>query len=212
MVPFLPPPADSLSDAAIALVTCFKGGRTYVHSTDLLASLESEAGRRLGAGAWVRHLTIRRQVTREVEAWFEPRADAFGAFLLQGPSGTLRGWLTESIRPITRRVPYDEDALLASVRFEGDAALLPGAAVGFTRFEQMVTLWKALATRQVPGPWTLAQVDLDGPLPPAGPLEVQYPRTIDGRLKLGVLSRAGLVLGTCRAILADADVARGMHR
>jgi len=203
---------DSALRPCYELVTLFKGGRTYVHSTDLLASLECEAGRRLGAEAWVGHLTIRRQATREVEAWFEPRADAFGAFRLQGPIGTLRGWLTESPRPITRRVPYDEDALLASVRFEGDAAVLPGAVVGFTRFEQMVTLWKALATRQVPGPWTLAQVDLDGPLPPAGPLEVQYPRTIDGRLKLGVLSRTGAVLGTCRAILADAIVARGRHR
>jgi len=203
---------DSARHPCDELVTLFKGNRTYVHSTDLLASLEAEAGRRLGAGAWVCHLTIRRPMTREVEAWFEPPADAFGAFLLQGPSGALRGWLTESIRPITRRVPYDEDALLASVRFEGDAAVLPGAVAGFTRFEQMVTLWKALATRQVPGPWTLAQVDLDGPLPPAGPLEVQYPRTIDGRLKLGVLSLAGSVLGTCRAILADADFARGMHR
>ncbi|MFO7693310.1 MAG: hypothetical protein R6V57_09525 [Vicinamibacterales bacterium] len=203
---------DSALRPCHALVTSFKGGRTYVHSTDLLAALESEACRRLGAGAWVGHLTIRRQATREVDARFEPGADAFGSFRLRGPSGTLRGWLTESIRPITRRVPYDEDALLARVRFEGDAAVLAGAAGGFTRFEQIVTLWKALAIRQVPGPWTLAQVDLDGPLPPAGPLEVQYPRTVDGRLKLGVLSQAGSVLGTCRAILAEANFARGMHK
>ncbi len=195
-----------------ALVTSFKGGRTYVHSTDLLAALEAEACRRLGAGACVGHLTIRRQAMREVDAWFEPGADAFGSFRLRGPSGALRGWLTESIRPITRRVPYDEEALIARVRFEGDGAVLSGAVSGFTRYEQMVTLWKALAVRQVPGPWTLAQVDLDGPLPPAGPLEVRYLRTFDGRLKLGLLSQAGSVLGSCRAILADADFARGMHR
>ena len=199
MVPLRPQPAAFVPDAAIALVARFKGSRTYVHSTDLLAALESEACRRLGSGAWVSHLTIRRQVGHAVDAWFGPREDAFGSFRAKGQSGELGGWLVESSRPITLRVPYDEDALLGHVQFEGDTARLPEAVDGFTRHEQMVTLWKALATRQVPGPWTVAQIDLDRPLPALGPLDVHYPRTIDGRLKLGVLSQNGLVLGRCRA-------------
>ena len=203
---------DSTPQAGCELITPLKGTRNYVHSTDLLAALESEACRRLGPGAWVRHLTIRRQATHLVEAWFEPRGDAFGAFRLQGPSQSLRGWLVESSRPVARRVQYAEESLLDSVRDEGDVAVLPGPVDGFTRYEQMVALFKALATRQVPGPWILAQIDLACPLPRLGPLEARYPRTVDGRLKFGVLSQNGAEIGAIRAILPEADHLRGMDQ
>jgi hypothetical protein len=192
------------------LVTPLKGSRQYVHSTDLLAALESEACRRLGTGAWVRNLTIRRQAAHLVDAWFEPRGDALGSFRLQGPSQSLRGWLVESSRSFAWRVSYDEESLLDRVCDEGDVAVLPGPVDGFTRYEQMVALFKALATRQMPGPWVVAQFDFECPLPRLGPLEARYPRTIDGRLKFGVLSQKGSAIGAIRAILPEADQLGGM--
>jgi hypothetical protein len=155
-------------------------------------------------------LTLRRQATRRVDAWFEPGGDALGSFRLQGPSQSLRGWLVESSRPVARRVPYDEESLLDRVRDDGDIAVLSEPVEGFTRYEQMVALFKALATRQVRGPWVVAQIDLEYPLPRLGPLEAQYRRTIDGRLKFGVLSQNGSEIGAIRAVLLEADQLRGM--
>ena len=183
------------------LLTPLKGGRPYVHSTDLMSALEAEARRLLGPESWVSQLTIRRQATSLVVASFTPHAGAFGSFKLRGPGADLKGWLVASGRPILQRVPFEERRVADRVLIIGEDAILSEPVDGFTRFEQAVLIMKTLAQHQVPGPWVLSQVDLDRPLPESGRLESRFTRTIQDRLKFGELRQDGLRLGTVRCIL-----------
>lgn len=185
------------------LLTPLKGDRRYVHSTDVLAALEIEARGLLGGDSWVRQLVIRRQGTSMPIASFAPQPESFATFRLAGPTGDVKGWLVESGRAIESRVPFEERVVTDRIVFTSGPAILPEPVDGFTRFEQVLLLAKAQAQRTIPGTWVVNQLDFDGRLPEAGPLELQITRIIDGRFNYGVLSQNGVRLGSIRGILTD---------
>ena len=192
-------------ESSIALDVPFRGGRDYIHSTDLFAALDALAGKFLAPRAYLKNLTLRRQAHRQVAAHFLPRPDAFGSFALALPHQALEGWLVESSAPITRRIAFDETGILRAAVSEPGRIFLPAPVEGFNGFEQMIVLFKMLCAQIHPGAWLFTGIDLDRSLNGKASLAVSHTQTVLDRLVDATLDQDGVTVGRVRMVLAAGD-------
>ncbi len=189
-------------DSSIALDIPFRGGRDFVHSTDLFAALDELAGKFLAPRAHLKNLTLRRQAHRQVAAHFLPHPDAFGSFALALPRQTLEGWLVERAAPITRSIAFDEAVISQAAVNEPGRVFLPAPVKGYSGFEQMIVLFKMLCAQIHPGRWMFVGIDLNRALGGETSLAVNRAQTVLGRLVDAYLDQDGETVGRVRMVLA----------
>jgi hypothetical protein len=189
-------------ESSIALDIPFRGGRNFVHSTDLFAELDGLAGKFLAPRAHLKNLTLRRQAHRQIAAHFLPHPDAFGSFALALPHQTLEGWLVESPALITRRIAFDEVAISRAAVSEPGRVFLPGPVKGYSGFEQMIVLFKMLCAQSHPGAWLFTGIDLNRALGKEARLAVSRTQTVLNRLVDARLDQDGETVGRVRMVRA----------
>lgn len=145
----------------LPLDLAFKGARTYVQSADMLDGLLAVVGVPPRLSLNCHRLTgqaLNGVVLAENEA---VPADAVGIFDSPG----LRVALMEAVdRSVTRRVPYDEPAVIIRAIHDGKAIHQP-ISPDFSFFEQVVACHKSLLQRLFPDPhikWLFTKISLAG--------------------------------------------------
>jgi hypothetical protein len=192
-------------ESSIAFDIPFRGGRDFVHSTDLFAALDGLAGKFLAPRAHLKNLTLRRQAHRQVAAHFLPHPDTFGSFALALPHQTLEGWLVESPAPITRHIAFDEVEISRAAVSEPGRVFLPAPVKGYSGFEQMIVLFKMLCAQSHPGAWLFTGIDLNRNLGREARLAVSRTQTVLNRLVDARLDQDGEMVGRVRMVLATGD-------
>lgn len=189
-------------ESSIALDIPFRGGRDYVHSTDLFAALDNLAAKFLAPRAYLKILTLRRPAHRQVAAHFLPHPDTFGSFALALAHQTLEGWLVESPAPITRRIAFDEVAISRAAVSEPGRVFLAAPVKGYSGFEQMIVLFKMLCAQSHPGVWLFTGIELNRALGTEASLAVSRTQTVANRLVDARLDQDGEMVGRVRMVLA----------
>jgi hypothetical protein len=191
------------SDVPLSLP--LKGGRSYVHSTDMYpAALEAVADRWAPGELQRVQLVCRMLTGRELAlTWNTPppqeRVAAF-SFEVEGEKHKL--FFVRREGEIQRQIPYDEDAIASrgevdtearSVGYRGD----PAAEA--TLVEVVVALTKALHQALFPGAgkWVVTQIESDAPL-----YELQY-----SELKIALVHNMGGARLTKSEIVIDGVLA-----
>jgi hypothetical protein len=157
----------------IALQMRLKGGRYYIHGTDIynvmldrIAALHPQAG--LGAVRLVIHKTATTQCrmvcSSPQEAPSKP-PDAVVHMQVEAGEGRIEAWLVETGEAVTERVAYDEDRVEQLCRYgEGDIKI--EGASGYTTIETAVAMTKFLHQRIFPpevGKWWFTRLQLSRP-------------------------------------------------
>jgi hypothetical protein len=151
----------------------FKGSRDYLHGTDMYrAIVESLA---LDPGVPFRmviHHFARRQFDLVVgPPGGVPPATAATAFWAGHADARIQGWLEEREAAVTRRVPYDEDAIWSSCQSSGKEIRMTSAApASFTPIEVLVALTKKLHLDAMSAggtKWAFTQLDVGRLLSPS---------------------------------------------
>jgi hypothetical protein len=155
---------------------------------------------RFSIGAFVESLILRRPASHQVLACFQHHSNAFASFGVRNGQEHVRGWLVETDAPISQRVPFDEAPALAAVVKGTGVACFAKPLQGYTPFEQLVVLMKALAAQVVPQEWWVSQVNLSSPLQ-AGRLEVKLRQHILGCFLTGDIIQDGKFIGSARGVL-----------
>ena len=189
----------------VALDIPFRGGRDYVHSTDLFAALEDLAGDFSASRGRLKSLTLRRRAYRQVVVDFRPPTDAFGSFALALPDQILNGWLAESAAPITRHIEFDEARISQAAISEPGRVILPTPVKGFSPFEQTVVLFKMLCAQIHSGAWLFTGIDLDRTLSAHASLAVSHIQTVLGRLVDARVDQDNRIAGRLRMVLAAGE-------
>lgn len=183
----------------------FKGGRDYLHGTDVYEDLASLAARELGSGIYRFQMALHRFFARQPDLhWSEdqqqparPR-DAVADFSAAARARKLSGWLSESGRPVGHRVEYDEDRIASRCSFARDSIRIEGET-GFLPIEVAVSMTKVLHYRRMPpaaGRWIFTKLDLRRLLAAAdaAALSIVLRDNLHGRLtKSDILARGEAV-------------------
>jgi hypothetical protein len=184
----------------------FKGSREYLHSTDIFPALTDVAHKRFGPLAWVDSLTIRRPFRRIIQVSFEPVEVSSGSFRIRNGSQHIPGWLLETDRPVTRRIPYDTSPLsAAAVSGSGYARFLEGLP-GFSVLDVLVSLMKLVSAQVDRRQWMICQLNLDAPLAEIFPVEVRIRSILAGKFLVSDILQAGTVSGSARGMLEDTKI------
>jgi hypothetical protein len=178
-----------------------RGERTYIHSTDLLHSLDLLVKTRLSSEAWVRRLVLRKPAIRQIEAHFEFQESAFGSFVLSDGRDVLDGWLVETDRNMNvRRIAFDEERIAGSAIVTPGRAALLSAVAGYSSFEQAIVLLKILAAQVGTGHWVFTMLDLDLPFREGRPLECLLLQNILGRSIIAGLQQDNETVGRAQLV------------
>jgi hypothetical protein len=184
----------------------FKGARDYLHSTDILPALTEVANERFGPLAWVDSLTIRRPFRRIIQVSFESVEVSSGSFRMRNGSQNIPGWLLETDKPVTRRIPYDTSPLSAAAVSGSGYARLLEPLPGFRVLDVLVGLMKLVSAQVDRQHWWLCQLNLDAPLAENFPVEVRIRNNLGGKFLVYDILQSGAVIGSARVMLEDARI------
>jgi len=156
----------------------FRGDRNYLHSTDLYPALTVFAQRQFSPDAFIESLTIRQAVSHQVSISLDGPQDAFGSFRVRYGTTCTKGWLIETDKCVSSRIPFDEaTAMQAAVNGPGFALyqkLLPQYSV----FELMLILTKIVSSQESQEHWWLCQIEFHSRLREVVPLECRLHRKV----------------------------------
>lgn len=182
----------------------YKGGREYLHSTDLYPALMEMAHESFGPQAWVDGLTLRRPFRNAIQVSYEHPAASSGSFRIRHDSESVSGWLLETDRPVTRHIPYDTSPLSAAASSGSGYARILEALPGFAVLDMLVSLMKLVSAQVDRRQWWICQLNLDTPLAEIFPVEVRIRNNLAGKFLVYDILQAGIVIGSARGILEDA--------
>jgi hypothetical protein len=147
----------------------FKGERDYLHGTDIYDAVASALRQREGRADGAFRMSIHRIARRQCAMVVADTPDRAGRpeeavveFALGGGGSRLTGWLIETEYEVDCRYSYDEDAVVADTRFDGEAIILDRAP-GYRPIEVVVAMTKRLHYSAVPiaaGRWMFTRLDL----------------------------------------------------
>lgn len=179
-----------------ALDLPFKGGRDYLHGTDLLQALVEMTGASVDLSLRMQRMMRVGVELVPLEA-LEDRRQAAALFSHRERDGEIRRLaVREDGRPVLRRTPYDEDQVTSDARFGADwVELDPDPR--FTEIERLVAHQKSLARRCVADvPWLFTRLDSSVWPPPEGSLKVCIQQVLGQRTVRSELSAAGKAFGS----------------
>jgi hypothetical protein len=143
----------------------FKGGRNYLQGPDTYNWLAGLLAPLVGESTPLT-LTFRRLTGRQLEivphAEFSADPRAVADFSIPGRKDS-RFVLIETDEVPTRRIPYDEDAMIATCTVEDRSIVARGSVAGYTPIELCVAMTKALHLAALPQErrkWLFARLEL----------------------------------------------------
>jgi len=184
----------------------FKGSREYLHSTDLYPALMEVARESFGPQAWVHSLTIRRPFKRIIQVSFDPVEVSSGSFRIRNGGQDVPGWLLETDRLVTRRVPYDTSPLSAAAVSGSGCARILEALPGFPVLDVLVSLLKLVSDQVDRRHWLICQLNLDVQLAEIFPVGVRIRNNLAGKFLVYDILQSGTVIGSARGMLEDVKV------
>jgi hypothetical protein len=147
----------------------FKGGRDYLHGTDIYDAVTNALLQRGGEPDGAFRMSIHRIARHQcaiimIDAPGDAvRPDeAVADFTLRGTEATLSGWLIETGDVVDIHYAYDEDAVVADMRLAGDAIVLDRTP-DYRPIEVVVAMTKRLHYSVIPievGRWMFTRLDL----------------------------------------------------
>ena len=147
----------------------YKGSRDYLHGTDIHDALCDEVEAKIGGPLQrldlVFHRMVRSALSAEVfESSAVPEAEPAVVFRFQARG---QGWvaqLHETGGPVTRRSPYDEDAVLKVSTYDAERQFIESPVLpGYSNIEIIIPLFKDLLQRVLPdakGKWLFTRLQL----------------------------------------------------
>jgi hypothetical protein len=193
-----------LSRKPVKMSLPFRDSRNYLHSTDILLALMDLARDRFSSKAFVNSLMIRRPACHQVQACFDPEASAFASFGIRNGSEHVKGWLVETDERISLRIPFDESPAMSAVVCGPGFACFAEPVQGYTPFEQLVILMRALASQLGPQQWWVSQLNLCSPIVETRALEIRLRGNVLDRFLTGDISQDGHIIGSARGIVKSA--------
>jgi hypothetical protein len=184
----------------ILLDVPLKGDRDYLRMADLFPAIQGVA-QQFGPLAQVSSVMVRRPLRHAIQVSFQPVEGCSGSFRIRHGGESISGWLVETNRQISRRVPYDSSPISAAAVSGPDFARILEPLPGFALLDILVSLAKILGAQLSPHLWWLCQLNLDTPFTERFPLEVRVLHWIGGRFTVFNILQGDTVIGTCRAIL-----------
>lgn len=184
----------------------FKGDREYLRFADIFPALADVALDRFGPQAWVDSLTIRRPFKCIIQVSFEPVEVSSGSFRIRNSSQSISGWLLETDRLVTRRIPYDTSPLSAAAVSGSGYARILEALPGFPVLDVLMGLMRLVCAQVDRRHWWLCQLNLDAPLAEIFPVEVRIRHNLGGTFLVYDILQAGTVIGSARVMLEGAKI------
>lgn len=165
----------SESPLVVPLDIGFKGGRDYLHGTDIYDTVTALVSPQLGGKLAEHQLTLHKLARTRCNGIFftHPtpplrRADAAADFAYRLPGGHHAcGYLLETDIPVSQERPYDEDAVTALGDCRDGMVSYRGGSPR-TAIEVVVALTKHLHLRTYPeasGKWVFSKLELGQALP-----------------------------------------------
>ncbi|QZN91579.1 hypothetical protein [Idiomarina abyssalis] len=188
----------------------FKGGRTYLHSTDFYDWLMGDV---CEGDEWVTKLVFKKIINHQCEiVWEKTEDQSSGFFELwnRQADSIKRGWLVETREAAVKRYDYDEDSLVsvAEIDEEGQSIHMNRQCSAST-IEVIVALTKKLHNTLFPlssGKWLVGQLEFLGPLPISyKTVGVNVDRIIKGKFSVCSITIDGDTVGSIRFIVGDPD-------
>jgi hypothetical protein len=174
--------------AGARLPVWFKGGRTYVHGTDLFNALAELSGVARDPGGAAVRLSLHHPITRGVAAVPLPAPttpDGAPAALFElARDGDRRLWAVyETDEPVRERRPYDEDAVAAGARSTVDE-IAQRQPTPYTFIERVVALNKRLLEHgaAADGGWWFTRLELTAWPAATAALRLRRAGDLGGRL------------------------------
>ena len=181
----------------------FKGGRPYLHGSDIVPALLALTGPVTRASFQFHRMATRTLVARALdEAQLTALRASEGLFALMSglDAGTgsrrLVAVVESEVQTPIARVPYDEDAVVSAARLDGPAIEDDRADAG-SFMERTLALHKRLLnTLHGPAAWLFSRLDLaHAPVNPLR-LRLRFQRRVGSDVFFSALEGDGEALGT----------------
>lgn len=187
----------------------FKGGRTYIHGTDLFQSvtqfLEAEKS------GYFKEMSFRLFGDKQCAILFAAPESAKSRVICQGrwydteTGSDVRFWVVEQGAPVSDRYEFDEDALCSGAELSEDT-ILRSFNSEFSMIENIVALTKKFHNEKLPltkGKWVFGQIVLNERLPDSSSLiQIENYQNIKDRFSRNRIVLDGHIVGEIRFIVA----------
>jgi len=188
----------------------FKGGRTYLHSTDFYDWLTNDVCER---DEWVAKLVFKKIISHQCDVvWKQPDGPISGVFELweHQSDSSKTGWLVETRETAIKRYDYDEDSLVSAAGIDDEEqSIHMGGQRSASAIEVIVALTKKLHNALFPlssGKWLVGQLEFLGPLPISyKTVSINLNRIIKGKFSVCSITVDGDTVGSIRFIVGDPD-------
>lgn len=189
----------------------FKGGRNYLHGSDVYNAVNSLAPVISGrAEAFLKCISFRAFSRNDADLYMEPpgnhmRVVATGE-IFAGDNFSGSVWVVESDRRVTQRYPFDEGRIVKASSFASSGITLSGRT-GYSPIEEVIAVTKALCYKSFPvsaGKWLFGQLDLKQPfLAEYRHIRVETKSSIGGRFTFNLIYQDDICVGSIRFIVGE---------
>lgn len=187
----------------------FKGGRTYIHGTDLFQSVTRflEAQNR----GYLKEMSFRLFGDRQCAILFaapesnESRTICQGRWYDSESGSDVKFWVVEQGAPVSDRYEFDEDALCSGAELSEDT-ICRSFNTGFSMIENIVALTKKFHNEKLSlskGKWVFGQIILSERLPDnCAQIKIENYQNIKNRFSRNRIILDGHLVGEIRFIVA----------
>ena len=181
----------------------FKGGRDYVHGTDIFNEMMGLADRLGVSNTGQVQMAIHRMMREQLTAyWVEDEMIQEPAVVFTFGVGEDRQVfaLKENGKPVSERYPYDEDSIVTDATISDEEILHSGiSSIDFSNIEKVVALNKGhlqALFNENSGKWIFSKISVNGELMGKDP----------ERIKLVLKKRIGLRLTKTNILFDDQPI------
>lgn len=200
-----------MSELAVLPDLRFKGGRTYLHGTDLFQAVTQFLETR--KSGYLKEMSFRLFGDRQCAILFSAPDSAEARVICQGcwhdseSDSDGKFWLVEHGAPVSDRYGFDEDALCSGAELTEDM-ILRSFNSEFAMIENIVALTKKLHNEKLPlteGKWVFGQIVLKERLPEfCRQIQIENYQNIKDRFSRNRIVLDGRLVGEVRFIVAPA--------
>lgn len=184
----------------------YKGGRSYLHGSDIFHALNEWALECQGGTAYVARLSFRQLARTSCAVSTEPpKAGLMGEGLLNVSGVEVPFWVVETGGAVQRRYAYDEEKVVAPLILDIAArqAVLPIETA--TPIEEIIAVTKRLNNEVAPlvdGKWLFGQLQLNGPLlRGGGDLKIVMRSLLASRFSINEIYYGNRLVGNIRFVV-----------
>ena len=129
----------------------YKGGRKYVHGTDLYNSISNLAKQIIAPEAWVKSLIINKMIHMKCVIKFNivKHDKVAGKFIISNNKDYIEGFVIETNNSIVRHYAYDERSIYSTILLTGSRADQT-FRTKFSSIEEVVAITKYLHNKIYP--------------------------------------------------------------